>query len=333
MPTLREAADEYLAHLRARSQSESTLKGARTCTDQFIAVTGNIQMKNVSGRHVDAFFARHHKWRARTINIRLAVIRRWWKWAATRRYVRADQDPTVMWRAVKAEPDTLTRVKLDEFATLFSACDNVYHEALIAMGLYTFMRASEMSSLRVSDLDFAQSRIHVTRHKTKDTDSLPMAVELEVVLRRYLAWYEDRATTTPGAYLFPIRVGQGQNAEGVLSWDDAGLDVYRPLSSTYITRQVTRILRNAGLTDRHVGAHTLRRSGATALYHSLVARGVADAMEIVSSMLGHKSIATTEAYLGTNFARRRRDDALAGVMFPEHSAALPDNVVPLRKEA
>lgn len=332
MVTLQESRAEYLGHLRARNQAEATLRSAATATSQFIESTGDIKMKNVNGRHVDAFFTRHSTWRARTINARLAVLRRWWKWAATRNYVRADRDPTITWRTVTPEPDTLTRVKVDEFDTLFDACDNLYHEAILAVGLYTFMRASEMATLRVSDLDFTQARIHVVRHKTKDVDLLPMSGELEQVLRAYLTWYSARATVTPGAYLFPVRSNPTLDDEGALTWVECDLDPHRNLSAKYITRQVSHILRKAGLVERHIGAHTLRRSGATALYHSLVERGVPDAMEVVSSMLGHKSITTTERYLGTNFARRRRDDAVRGWMFPERHVD-SGNVVPLRREA
>lgn len=65
------------------------------------------------------------------------------------------------------------------------------------------------------------------------------------------------------------------------------------------------------------GVHTLRRSGARALYDRLVSEGYDGAMRTVQSMLHHSSIQTTEHYLGIHLDKKRRDDVVRGKhLFP-----------------
>jgi integrase len=83
--------------------------------------------------------------------------------------------------------------------------------------------------------------------------------------------------------------------------------------------------------DKGEGGHTLRRSGATALYNELSERGHDRAIRMCQAMLGHASIQTTEVYLALNLDRKARNDLLAGKrMF---SVGGPAKVLSLEKAA
>ena len=78
----------------------------------------------------------------------------------------------------------------------------------------------------------------------------------------------------------------------------------------------------------HEGVHTLRRSGARALFDELVDRGGYDGvLRLVAAMLHHKSTQMTERYLGLDVDTKKRNDLLRG----ERMFAEPDksNVVEL----
>jgi hypothetical protein len=61
------------------------------------------------------------------------------------------------------------------------------------------------------------------------------------------------------------------------------------------------------------GCHTLRRSGARALFDDLVERGGYDGvLRHVSAMLHHKSTLMTERYLGLDVDVKKRNDLIRG---------------------
>ena len=79
-----------------------------------------------------------------------------------------------------------------------------------------------------------------------------------------------------------------------------------------------RPLARIGYSDKGSGEHTLRSSGARALFQRLREEGYDGALRRVSAMLGHKSVLMTERYLGLQLEKTQRNELLAGqVMFPD----------------
>jgi integrase len=85
--------------------------------------------------------------------------------------------------------------------------------------------------------------------------------------------------------------------------------------------------RNTDGTSKREGSHTLRRSGARALFDQLTLDGGYDhPLRIVQSMLHHASITQTEVYIGVTADKRTRDEIIRGKpMYTVNS----DNVVRL----
>ena len=176
---------------------------------------------------------------------------------------------------------------------LVSACfDGTYevrNRSMFLLGVSTGGRISELLSLRlgdvyqngkpVSDLLYDKSIVkggEVSRAVPVNTDGMRAIEEL-------IHWHRERyGKLKPKRPLFPSRNGQGQKA---LSRREA----HTVLKTAFLM---------AGL-NGHLATHSLRKSFAQRLYEQ-----TGDVFA-VQEMLGHKSIATTQKYLGVNYASVR----------------------------
>ena len=176
---------------------------------------------------------------------------------------------------------------------LVSACFTgkfeVRNRGLFLLGVSTGGRISELLSLRigdvwqngrsVSDLLFDKSIVkggEVSRAIPVNTDGLRAIDDL-------IRWHREQyGTAHKKQPLFPSRNGQGKQRMTRRA-------AHNVLKSAFMT---------AGL-NGHLATHSLRKSFAQRLYEQ-----TGDVFT-VQEMLGHKSIATTQKYLGVNYASVR----------------------------
>jgi integrase len=188
--------------------------------------------------------------------------------------------------------------------------------AFLAIGIYTFMRAGEITSLKIGDIDLERSELRIYRFKTQQNDRLPICLELQAELSAWLAIYRSRCgDLDPSWYLCP---SQGptpmKGVEGERRLIPTGGEP--PLKPTRKITQPQRIVKHAmavlNVGGKGDGCHVLRRSGARALYEQLRDLGHDGAARRVQSMLGHASMLMTEKYLGLDHERSQRNEMLAG---------------------
>jgi integrase len=165
---------------------------------------------------------------------------------------------------------------------------------------------------------------------------MPICSELDSELRVWLEHYTlSVGELSPHYFLVPARwvspiIGEGGRIVG----HDAK---YRPEKRLGAAGKiVTPILGEFGLPIRDEndkplmeGAHTIRRSGARALFDSLVDGGYDHALRLVQSMLHHSSMQMTEHYLGITADRRSRDEIIRGKRMYVQTAA--GNVVSIAR--
>ena len=95
-----------------------------------------------------------------------------------------------------------TVLSLEEVARLIDAAGNLMQRALL-MTLYgTGMRRTEVSMLKVRDVDSQRMMIRVERGKGGASRDLPLSPALLETLREYWRWKKPRI------YLFPSSIGQ-----------------------------------------------------------------------------------------------------------------------------
>lgn len=334
---LSDTIDMYLRY-RKTAYTVSTARSSEQTLRQFLSVVGNVQSKGLSPRHAERFQSRllQEGKKPNTVNQRMSQLAAFSKWAVANRYAPAHFVATV--RTIPVPRASRLRIPATDFARVLDCADRPDQRATVALGLFMFLRSGEIRSLKVGDVDLEQGLISVTIHKTNDWDEMPIFHELDQELRRwFIAYQQDIGRPLrSGDYLIPAHkqysTWRGRPASGN----------FRPEKWTFRPfEHVQAVLDKAGYAvrtdDGHKngeGVHTLRRSGARALYDALVDGRLGgslardDALRQVMTALHHKSIATTQLYIGIEADRVKRDRTMKGMRFLPEVAS---NVTELRK--
>lgn len=316
--TLTAAVSEYEAHLRARDLAENTVKNNTQVIGKAITAWGDIFVASIRPVHIDRLFQKY-QWSPSTRNLYLGNLRQFFKWARHHGYMGKDYDPTFGWRNSRVPNPPKMRLPVEQFYPLLDTADHPRDRAALALGLFTFVRGSELANLRVNDLDLGNLTLEVYRVKTKDYDTLPVCEELRIEMVRWLNWYrQEQGQLIGNWFLVPSKKpDEWTNVDGRLVKSDrlAGLRPEQKIGHTYAIPQ--RALSKLGYDVRGEGEHTLRRSGARALFDRLRVEQGTDALVLVSSMLGHKDTKVTQHYIGLEQEREKRNASLSGQsMFP-----------------
>lgn len=166
-------------------------------------------------------------------------------------------------KRVKLMPKVLSR---EEALRLVSAPSNLKHRTLLTLAYVTGMRRSEITALRVADIDSERKVIRILCGKGKKQREVQLPEKLLQLLREYYRRYR------PSSYLFE---GQIQG---------------RPYSVMSISKVVKLAAQKAGIT-KNVSPHILRHSFAT----HMLEKGVN--LKRLQMLMGHNSMKTTSVYL------------------------------------
>jgi len=169
-------------------------------------------------------------------------------------------------------PQTLPVVlSRDEVARLLAAAHNPKHQTALAVAYATGLRASEVISLKVGDVDSQRMTLRVQQGKgSKDR----YAMLPPILLERLRAWWRigrAQGKILPGGWLFP------------------GLNPVDPLSARQLNRAI-HFAADVAKIDKRVSMHTLRHSFATHLLEQKVD------IRLIQVLLGHKRLETTTVY-------------------------------------
>jgi site-specific recombinase XerD len=169
-------------------------------------------------------------------------------------------------------PRTLPVVlSTEEVSRLIAAARNVKHQAALSVAHGAGLRASEVISLKITDVDSQRMTLRVEQGKgAKDR----YALLSPVLLQRLRTWWRvahAQGKMLPGGWLFP------------------GMAVMDPLTARQLNRAVHDAATAAGI-DKRVTTHTLRHSFATHLLERKVD------IRVIQVLLGHKKLETTSIY-------------------------------------
>lgn len=169
-------------------------------------------------------------------------------------------------------PQTLPVVlSRDEVARLLAAAHNPKHQTALAVAYATGLRASEVISLKVGDVDSQRMTLRVQQGKgSKDR----YAMLPPILLERLRAWWRigrAQGKILPGGWLFP------------------GLNPVDPLTARQLNRAI-HFAADVAKIDKRVSMHTLRHSFATHLLEQKVD------IRLIQVLLGHKRLETTTVY-------------------------------------
>ena len=155
----------------------------------------------------------------------------------------------------------------EEIKSLIDTVKNIKHRTIIMLLYSSGLRVSEISHLKITDIDSKSMRIKVVQGKgSKDRYTL-LSQQVLLELRAYYIIYK------PKEYLF--------NGEGI----------GRPISVRSIQRLVQKALIQLGLESKNYTVHTIRHSFAT----HLVDNGTD--LHTVKELPGHSCLQTTMRYM------------------------------------
>lgn len=333
-PPLSDVIDEYIAYRRiwfAANTVRNTTKTLRL----FLAFMGNVKVSSIEPRHMDAYLAKRSTTCSQSsINTELSILRPFFEWCRQRRYLPPTKMPLSGWKNFKVIPPKRLLIPAPEFPRLLNASHGtdaddpaikgvVGHprdRIAVAIGLYLFLRGSEIQLLTLDDVDLDRGEVHVVIQKTKDRDVMPICEELDYELRRWLTFY---GTEVPIAGHGSYALVPAKTSPELRHSEDRGpyMGTWGNLIPDQAVRHPYRIpkapLSRLGYETDGEGGHTLRRSGARALYDQLKSEGHDRAARRVQAMLHHASIQMTERYIGIDIDRKERNDLLRGRrMFP-----------------
>ena len=159
----------------------------------------------------------------------------------------------------------------EEVARLIVAAPNLKCQTALSIAYGTGLRASEVITLKVSDIDSQRMTLRVEQGKG-DKDRYAMLSP--VLLERLRSWWRvahAQGKMLPNGWLFP------------------GLNPMDPLSTRQLNRAIHAAAEAAQI-DKRVSMHTLRHSFATHLLEQKVD------IRVIQVLLGHKRLETTSIY-------------------------------------
>lgn len=313
---LSDAIMAYNRHRESMGIAHNTMRTQRRVLGLLLADVGNIDTKRLRHQHMDLFWSRRTTWGPNTRNLAAHTLRPFFDWCQARGYMRRDIDLLDGYRKARVPPRDRVVIPQSEFSTFIAGIRNPRARIACATGLYLFSRISETEGLRWQDLDTGAGTVQVCRHKTATLDTLPICSELaeEVERWRFTLGSQLGEPPLPGYFFIPayrsvIRKGvPGVKGFSVATSPNGPI----PHKRGRLGETMRLALEEAGYYQPGEGGHTLRRSGAIALYNELSSRGHDRAIRICQAMLGHSNIATTEVYLRLDLDRKVRNDLLAG---------------------
>lgn len=316
-----ELATPYLEYLAAQDKSPATIRAVRADLRQFaswwnrthqqpwsVALTSDRDLRRWQrARQVDDGAA------PATINRALSTLRRFCAWAVERGHL-AD-NPTTGLQDVATEPvgpQALPAVAVDALlraARQQAAPRRSRDEALLALLIYTGVRAQEVCDVQIRDLDLRAGTLTVRSGKGRKARRIPLHPDAIRLLDRYL-----RQMRCPRG--LPVLGSDEERAPLLVRIDPATTG--RPLTPGITARGVGKVVARLG----HQAAQQLRDQAAKVadleridelmtaaqrldtvaphqLRHSLARRLLTQGAQLpeVQRILGHSRLSTTGMYL------------------------------------
>jgi site-specific recombinase XerD len=176
------------------------------------------------------------------------------------------------WLTTVREPSKLPVVlSVEEVARLLDAAPGLKHRAALSVAYGAGLRASEVVSLKVTDIDSTRMVIRVEQGKGSKDRYAMLSETLRDLLRAWWVAARARGVMLPRGWLFP------------------GRDPITPLTTRQLNRTCHAAADAAGI-DKRVSMHTLRHSFATHLLEQKVD------IRVIQVLLGHKKLDTSARY-------------------------------------
>jgi integrase/recombinase XerD len=266
--------DKAISPLRLRMIEDMTVRGFTACTQRgYIAAVKNFtvflgrspEQANPEDLRRFQLHMRSEGASATTMNAAVSALRFFFGVTLGR------GDAEVGMTTVRQPRRLPVILSPEEVARVLDAAPGLKAKAALSLAYGAGLRASEVVSLKVSDIDSDRQVIRIEQGKGRKDRYAMLSEPLLELLRAWWRAGRDRGMMLPGSWLFP-----GQNPVNPLT-----------------TRQLNRIFhaaKAAAEIDKRVSLHTLRHCFATHLLEQKVD------IRVIKVLLGHKKLDTTAHY-------------------------------------
>jgi site-specific recombinase XerD len=172
---------------------------------------------------------------------------------------------------IRCESKLREVLSVEEAARLIEAAPGIKYKAAFSVAYGAGLRVSEVTHLKVGDIDSERMIIRVEQGKGRKDRNAMLSPHLLDLLRHWWREGKRRGVMLPHGWLFP------------------GRSCTDPISERQLNRAVHEAAEFAGIHKR-VSPHTLRHSFAT----HLLEQGVD--IRVIQVLLGHTNIGTTAIY-------------------------------------
>lgn len=245
-----------------------------------------------------------------TLNRRLACLRSFFKYLSDEKVI--ENDPAQSIRKAKQRRQAgHTYLMAEEAAQLLSSIDSKQRFAkrdlaMISLMLFCGLRISEVAALNVSDLRFREGVISI-HGKGNKMRELPISEHLEEILLAYLqerqpAKQNRGRDASGGEAQTPMELAKRQINRELESGEPLFLSSrHSRITTRAIRMTVDKYVQHIDIEDgKHISPHKLRHTFATLLYLN-----GAD-INVLSELLGHASLSTTQIYAAVDQDRKRQ---------------------------
>lgn len=262
-----ELRQQMLEELQRRNYSASTIRGYILAVKQFAEYFGK-PPDRLGATHVKRFqwyLLQERKLDPGTVEMRMSALRFFFKKMLKRRDMHFDDLPFP-----KTPRKLPTVLSPEEVRRMIDGTSNLMHRTLLMVLYGTGVRRTELSLLKVADIDSKRMVIHIRQGKGSRDREVPLSPKLLEALREYWVWKKPRV------YLFPSTEGHR--------------GVEAPMSDKVVWWAVREAARRAGIT-RKIGPHTFRHSFATELLEA------GTDLRTIQLLMGHSRLEDTTLYL------------------------------------
>lgn len=284
-----EKLDQYCLWMRdERGLSTSTIVGWRCRVRDFLiwCNRNDRELQRLRPSDIDAYFIDDdaHHWSRRTVATVAALLRNFLRYAASQGWcpsqlAEAIRGPRIYAQESLPYAPSWSDVQRLLAGTVTDAPKDIRDRAILMLLSIYGMRATEVATLQLDQIDWGQRVIRIFRLKRRQPQVYPLLLSVAQALARYI---DITRPSTPFPEVF------------------VGLhSPQRPLSRAGIYKVVSQRFLALGIKVIHHGPHALRHACAT----RLIADGLT--LKEIGDHLGHHSTEATRTYAKVDLAALR----------------------------
>lgn len=260
---LNQQIDLFISGKKLEGLSETTIQSYKIHLNKFSKyVHKNVEV--ISTADIRVYLSKFEHLKQSSLATKVSVLKTFFSWLFQEEII--SKDPTQKLKTPKFNKHNPKYLNVDELEMLREACQTLKQRALVEVLYATGLRLSELQKMNIKDIDFINFSAKVIGKGRKEREVL-FSLKAIHHLKKYLESRDDECEALFVTDRKPIR----------------------RLSKRSIQIEMNKIAANTDI-EKKITPHVLR--------HTLASLSLANSMEIsvISKLLGHSSVATTEIY-------------------------------------